>query len=112
MRMYILTRSDLTKSQRIPQVAHAVAEFMDEFGQEDNVKDWVKNHRTMVCLQCDEDTMGDIMDKFCYDNEWNRSQYKAFIDDDYPEDFGWTAVAFKPMTRDEGDKYFGRLRLA
>lgn len=32
MRMYILTRSDLTKSQRIPQVAHAVAEFMDEFG--------------------------------------------------------------------------------
>lgn len=63
----------------------------------------------MVCLQCDEETMGGIMDKFWDDGE---RQYKAFIDDDYPEDFGWTAVAFKPMTRDEGDKYFGRLRLA
>jgi len=30
-RMYILVRSDLTKSQRIPQACHAVAEFMEEF---------------------------------------------------------------------------------
>ena len=111
-RMYILVRTELTKSQRIPQACHAVAEFMDEFGQQDNVKEWVNDHRTMVFLHCDEETMGGIMDKFCIDHEWNKSQYKPFIDDDYPEDFGWTAVAFQPMTREEGDKYFSKLRLA
>ena len=31
-RMYILVNSQLTKSQRIPQAAHAVAEFMAEYG--------------------------------------------------------------------------------
>ena len=35
-----------------------------------------------------------------------------FIDDDYPEDFGWTAVAFHPITKEQGDKYFGNLKLA
>jgi len=31
-RMYILVRPELSKSQRIPQTAHAVAEFMAEYG--------------------------------------------------------------------------------
>jgi len=30
--MYILLNSKLTKSQRIPQAAHAAAEFMGEYG--------------------------------------------------------------------------------
>ena len=41
-----------------------------------------------------------------------RQRIKAFIDDDFPEDFGWTAIAFEPMTREEGSKYFSELRLA
>jgi hypothetical protein len=36
----------------------------------------------------------------------------GFIDEDFPEDFGWTAMAFEPMTREEGREYFGHLRLA
>jgi len=31
-RMYVLVNRQLSKSQRIPQAAHAVAEFMAEFG--------------------------------------------------------------------------------
>lgn len=31
-RMYIVVDSKLTKSQRIPQACHAVAEFMSEYG--------------------------------------------------------------------------------
>lgn len=31
-RMYIIVNSALSKSQRIPQAAHAVAEFMSEYG--------------------------------------------------------------------------------
>jgi len=30
--LYILIRPELTKSQRIPQACHAVAEFMGEYG--------------------------------------------------------------------------------
>ena len=32
MRMYVLVNKELSKSQRIPQAAHAVAEFMSEYG--------------------------------------------------------------------------------
>jgi hypothetical protein len=32
MAMYIIVNGALTKSQRIPQAAHAVAEFMGEYG--------------------------------------------------------------------------------
>jgi len=39
-------------------------------------------------------------------------KYCTFVDDDYPEDFGCTAVAFEPMTREQGNKYFSKLRLA
>jgi len=30
--MYILVRKELSKSQRIPQCCHAVAEYMAEYG--------------------------------------------------------------------------------
>jgi len=63
----------------------------------------------MVCLQADEDTINRLTNEFCNDGE---SQYQTFVDDDYPANFGWTAVAFKPMTREEGSKYFDGLRLA
>jgi len=41
-----------------------------------------------------------------------KDRYKAFIDSDFPEGFGWTAAAFEPMTREEGQQYFGDLKLA
>ena len=106
-RMYILLNDRLTKSQRIPQGCHAVAEFMAEYGQGPGVQDWIKNHRTMVCLQTDLETMKEIVDDI-----QETKKYCTFVDDDYPEDFGYTAVAFEPMTREQGNKYFSKLRLA
>jgi hypothetical protein len=41
-----------------------------------------------------------------------KTRFKPFIDSDFPEDFGWTAAAFEPMTREEGQRYFGTLKLA
>ena len=41
-----------------------------------------------------------------------KTRFKAFIDEDFPEDFGWTAIAFEPMTREEGHEFFKDLRLA
>ena len=37
---------------------------------------------------------------------------RPFIDDDFPEDFGWTAIALPPMTREAGQMLFGCLKLA
>jgi hypothetical protein len=36
----------------------------------------------------------------------------VFVDADFPEEFGWTAIAFEPITREEGRRYFGDLKLA
>ena len=63
----------------------------------------------MVCLQATEEEMGGIMDKLWYAGE---ERIRPFIDDDFPEDFGWTAIAFPPMTREEGRELFGHLKLA
>lgn len=40
------------------------------------------------------------------------SRFKAFIDADFPREFGWTAIAFEPMTREKGHEFFGEFRLA
>ena len=63
----------------------------------------------MVCLQADLKTIEEIINDVQQDGI---KEYCTFVDDDYPEDFGYTAVAFNPMTRNTGDKYFSRLRLA
>jgi hypothetical protein len=52
--LYILTREDLTKSQRIPQAAHALAELAGEHGHEPEYQDWLRNHRTIICLAAGE----------------------------------------------------------
>ena len=99
--LYIVLDERLTKSQRIPQAAHVVAEFMAEYGQDENVQDWLRNHRTMVCLKADSSTMEGLL---CH------RQIAEFIDEDL--DNMRTAITFQPMPREQGDKLFGHLRLA
>jgi hypothetical protein len=53
--------------------------------------------------------MATCIDRCRYDG---KERIGAFNDDDFPDDFGWTALAFEPMTREEGQRYFGDLRLA
>ena len=60
----------------------------------------------MVCLQSSLDEMKEIASKM------NEDEYHFFEDADYPPEIGWTAIAFKPMTKEQGDKIFGHLRLA
>ena len=40
------------------------------------------------------------------------ARFKSFIDSDFQEEFGWTAAAFEPMTREQGREFFKDLRLA
>lgn len=105
-KMYIIVNSRLSKSQRIPQSSHAVAEFMGEFGQEEEVQDWLKNHKTMVCLQGDDEMIQDQLN-----NTWlieGCKGYAKFHDSDIPS-IPWTAIAFWPT---EDEEMFSHLRLA
>ena len=97
--MYILVNDKLTKSQRIPQASHAVAEYV--FAYRDELEDWIKNHRTMVVLHCRESEM-EMLSK--------ELKSKSFRDDDL--DNMLTAVAFEPMGQCEGNHYFKNMRLA
>jgi hypothetical protein len=97
--MYVLVNDLLSKSQRIPQSSHAVAEYV--FAYYDEIKEWVKDHRTIVVLECHANRMGILSSKL---------KSKQFVDDDLDDML--TAVAFEPMTKEEGDKYFKTLKLA
>jgi len=105
-RMYIIVNKSLTKSQRIPQSSHAVAEFMNTHGSETNVKTWVEDHKTMVVLTADFNNMDNVLSVV------KKAGYKAksFVEPDLDDIV--TAIAFEPMTRKEGSKYFSNLKLA
>jgi len=50
MKMYILVRKDLNWSNRMVQVAHAIAEFILRFCQDEGVQRWNETTQTMVLL--------------------------------------------------------------
>ncbi len=106
--MYVLVNKKLTKSQRIPQASHAVAEFMHFHGNDQSAIDWVQNDKTMVCLAADEETMESIMDKVFYDEK----AYRPWTDEDLKHKMWFASVAFEPMSREDGVKYFSELSLA
>ena len=99
--MYILVNEQLTKSQRIPQASHAVAEYVFENCEDVDLVDWIKNDRTMVVLQCNDERMKIL--------SWGLRS-TCFFDEDL--DNMLTAVAFQPMTKEQGNKYFSKMRLA
>ena len=67
----------------------------------------MENHRTMVCLQATEDEMVSVMDRFWHSGD---ERYGTFVDEDLGDFF--TAVAFHPMSEEEGKKWFSGFRLA
>ena len=107
-RVYVLTRSELSQAQRGVQGAHALAELVFDYGQGAEMKQWVKVDKTLVMLQAKKEKCERIVEKAMQGG----LKVTFFYDEYYPEDFGWTAVAFYPMTKEEGSKYFKGLRLA
>jgi len=60
-----------------------------------------------VCLQASEEEINDICVQYFYEVG---DMYRGFRDEDIGDML--TAVAFMPMSKAEGDRYFGHLRLA
>jgi len=94
-RVYVLLDRRLSRSQRIPQAAHAVAELIYEHA-EWRLRPWIDQDKTLVCLEADMDDLKGHGDAEFYDRDL------GFV----------TAVAFLPMTEEDGDRQFGHLRLA
>lgn len=107
-RVYALTKSELTPPQRGVQGAHALAELVYDYGQEPDIKKWVKEDKTLVFLQANDEKANEIVEKALSSGV----EASFFYDDYYPKEFGWTAVAFRPMTKEDGKKLFKGLRLA
>ena len=107
-KVYVLIRSELSQSQRGVQGAHALAELIFDYGQEDSIKKWVKVDKTLVFLKAKQDEFYEIVERA----ERDGIKYGKFVDTYYPKEFGWTAVAFCPMTDEQGKKYFKGLSLA
>ena len=102
-RMYVIVDSSLTKSQRIPQASHAIAEFVYRYSDDKAVRQWVCNDRTLVCLQSDSRILHDYLEQY-------QGMKAFFIDQDLNDML--TACAFGPLDAEEGNKLFGQLKLA
>lgn len=73
---------------------------------------WATKDRTLVCLQASEAEINSIVEKF---NVGLRGEFSGVLWTwvvFYDEDFGFQTWAIGPMTKEDGDKYFGHLRLA
>jgi hypothetical protein len=104
----VLVEERLTKSQRIPQASHAVAEFINYHRDNPVVQDWIKNHRTMVCLKAPDGEMDDYLDVYGYQD----IPVMPWHDDDLPEDIWPHAAVYGPMTKVMGDEFLSHLKLA
>lgn len=107
-KVYVLIRSELSQAQRGVQGAHALAELVYDYGQESGIKQWVTVDKTLVFLKAKPDEFFGIVEKA----EDDGVKFSSFVDSYYPDSFGWTAVAFYPMSHERGEKYFKGLSLA
>lgn len=105
----MLVEERLTKSQRIPQASHAVAEFINYHRDNPTVQDWIENHRTMVCLKAPFNEMEDFLDLY---GEHLNIPVMPWHDDDLPEDIWPHSAVYGPMTKADGDEFMGHLKLA
>lgn len=95
----------LTLVQCGVQASHAVAEFMDIHASNENVQDWVRNHKTMIFLEATTSQIAEMQSVF--NNK--QKKYKSFYEPDLND--LQTACAFEPVTSEEGRMIFGHLKL-
>jgi hypothetical protein len=107
--VYILVEERLTKSQRIPQASHAVAEFINYHRDNPIVQDWIENHRTMVCLKATSEQMDDLLDVYGINHDL---PVMPWYDDDLPEDVWPHSAVYGPMTKKLGDTHLSNFKLA
>ena len=106
MKMYILIdRDNLSLVQCGVQAAHAVAEFMQEYGDKPRTQAWVKDHKTMIFLEGTQQELRHMKEHAA----WCGYVYKGFKEPDLND--LETAVVFEPMQVADGKELFSRFKL-
>jgi hypothetical protein len=101
LRMYVLVRRDILPLVHSGvQAAHAVAEYLHTFKDEETTNKWVSKDKTLLFLTASADQIGCMKRKF----EKDGKKYQSFCEPDMSDIE--TAVAFEPLTMEEGKKYF------
>jgi len=105
IRMYILVnRPVLPLVHCVVQSSHAAADFVF-YHHNENTRNWVVNHKTMIILEATELQMVETMNQFASDS----LNYQPFWEPDMSNVL--TAVAFQPMKKAAAEKYFSKFDL-
>ena len=105
LRMYVLVRRDvLPLAHCVAQTSHAVAEYV-HFNQNDKTSKWVEEDKTIVILKASADQIENAKAEF----DDAKMNYHGFREPDMSNCI--TAVAFEPLTREQGKKFFGKFSL-
>lgn len=105
IRMYVLINSALPVLHAGIQASHAVTEFTYYQRDLPILKEWVENHKTLVFLSATLDQIAEMKDYFTSKDR----KFASFKEPDL--DNLETAVAFEPMTVQEGKVFFGKFKL-
>ena len=105
LRMYVLVRRDVLPLAHCGvQASHAVAEYV-HYHQNDRTAKWVEKDKTLIMLEA---TADDIERKRLEFTDAKR-YYQPFHEPDMSNCL--TAMAFEPMTAEQGKKIFGKFLL-
>ena len=105
IRMYVLVNSQLPTLHAGIQAGHSVAEFVHYQQSLPILKDWVENHKTLILLSATLDQISEMKSYFISKGRRFASFREPDLDDLE------TAVAFEPMTAQEGTVLFGKFKL-
>lgn len=105
IRMYVLVNSDLPVLHAGIQSAHALSEFVHYHQNLPILKEWVEIHKTLILLSASTQQMAEMKEYF----KSKDRKYSSFNEPDL--DNLETAIAFEPMTAQEGKVLFGKFKL-
>ncbi len=105
IRMYVLINSDLPVLHAGIQASHAISDFTYYQRELPVLKEWVENHKTLVFLSATLDQISEMKSYFTSKDRKFASFREPDLDDLE------TAVAFEPMTAQEGKVLFGKFKL-
>jgi hypothetical protein len=106
LRMYVLVQREVLPLVHAGvQAGHAVHTYVWEHRDKPETKQWCEEDKTMLYLSATWEQMHDMITYFTIKN----MGFSRFHEPDMGDEL--TAVAFQPMSKEEGNILFGRFKL-
>lgn len=105
LRMYVLVRRDVLPLVHCGvQATHAVAEYV-HYHDNDITRQWVEKDKTLIVLEGTEKEIEELRQEFLFKD----LNYQPFYEPDM--DNTLTAMAFQPISKEDGDIMFKHFKL-